>query len=237
LTSAVFWGDYHPCSTKKGDQQSVGQGSFFGKNMRAKGKIASWNNSKGYGFITSLAGKKQIFIHINAFANKKRLPKVGEVVTYSISTDKQGRPRAANATLSGMRLQHSRKNNKGTFSIVLAALFLTIVGISVLTGILPAIILVIYLALGLTTYIVYTLDKSAAKSQNWRTPEQTLHLLAIAGGWPGALIAQQKLRHKSRKKEFRFIFWLTVLINCGMFIWLFTENGSLLLNRLVLIIA
>ena len=45
----------------------------------------------------------------------------------------------------------------------------------------------------------------------------TLHGLSLIGGWPGALIAQQVLRHKSRKEEFRFVFWLTVVINVGVF--------------------
>jgi uncharacterized membrane protein YsdA (DUF1294 family) len=73
---------------------------------------------------------------------------------------------------------------------------------------------------------MYALDKSAAKNGAWRTQESTLHLLSLAGGWPGALIAQQKLRHKSKKQTFRAVFWVTVLLNCGAFAWLFTPNGS-----------
>lgn len=59
----------------------------------------------------------------------------------------------------------------------------------------------------------------------WRTPESTLHWLAIAGGWPGALIAQQALRHKSRKQSFRAAFWFTVIINCGILAWMYTPGG------------
>ena len=55
----------------------------------------------------------------------------------------------------------------------------------------------------------------------------------LLGGWPGALIAQQTLRHKSRKASFRAVFWLTVLVNCGLFIWLFTPSGSELLRRIL----
>jgi uncharacterized membrane protein YsdA (DUF1294 family) len=63
--------------------------------------------------------------------------------------------------------------------------------------------------------------------------ESTLHLLALAGGWPGALVAQQKLRHKSKKESFRFVFWVTVLLNFGVFVWLFISTGSDLLNSLI----
>jgi uncharacterized membrane protein YsdA (DUF1294 family) len=44
------------------------------------------------------------------------------------------------------------------------------------------------------------------------------------------LIAQQSLRHKSSKAAFRAIFWVTVLINCGAFVWLITESGRIVLE-------
>jgi uncharacterized membrane protein YsdA (DUF1294 family) len=37
--------------------------------------------------------------------------------------------------------------------------------------------------------------------------------MALAGGWPGALLAQQLLRHKSSKPAFRKAFWATVMLN------------------------
>jgi uncharacterized membrane protein YsdA (DUF1294 family) len=68
-------------------------------------------------------------------------------------------------------------------------------------------------------FIAYALDKSAAKNNRWRTPERTLHWLALLGGWPGALLAQRVLRHKSKKTAFLLVFWLTVLINCAALAW------------------
>jgi uncharacterized membrane protein YsdA (DUF1294 family) len=85
----------------------------------------------------------------------------------------------------------------------------------------------------LLTFIMYAWDKSAAKSGEWRTQESTLHLMSLAGGWPGALIAQQKLRHKTKKQSFRLVFWVTVLLNCGAFVWLFTPNGAATLQSLI----
>ena len=60
----------------------------------------------------------------------------------------------------------------------------------------------------------------------WRTPESTLHFLALAGGWPGALLAQQFLRHKSTKVEFRSVFWGTVIMNVAAFLALCSPIGQ-----------
>ena len=67
--------------------------------------------------------------------------------------------------------------------------------------------------MSLLTFIIYAIDKAAARAQRRRTPESTLHLLALACGWPGALLAQQWLRHKSVKQPFRSVFWATVVLN------------------------
>jgi len=200
--------------------------------MRTKGKITSWNDGKGYGFVSPLSGGKQVFIHINAFSNRNRRPETGQIVTYGISSDKQGRPCAVKATLAGDRLQQQEKKNAHSTSIMLAITFIGIVTFSVMLDKLPAIILVIYIGLSVLTYLAYALDKSAAKKGTWRTQESTLHLFSLAGGWPGALVAQQKLRHKSKKESFRSVFWITVLFNCGLFIWFFSTTGSTLLNTL-----
>jgi len=97
----------------------------------------------------------------------------------------------------------------------------------------PIEVLYLYLAASVLTFIVYAKDKSAAQRDAWRTPESTLHVLALIGGWPGALIAQQTLRHKSRKQDFRFMFWVTVIVNCGAFGWLFTAEGGALLRSVI----
>jgi len=201
--------------------------------MRTKGTIALWNEEKGYGFISPISGGKQVFIHISAFSNRARPPELGQVVTYSTSTDKQGRPCAANATLAGDRVREPKKKRKGATSIVIAAVFIGMVGVSALVGELPLIIFTLYLVLSVLTYGAYALDKSAAKKGAWRTQESTLHLFALAGGWPGALIAQQRLRHKSKKESFIFVFWVTVVLNFGGFLWLFSSNGSEVLNSLL----
>lgn len=83
-----------------------------------------------------------------------------------------------------------------------------------------------YASMSLLTLIVYAIDKSAAKAGRWRTKESTLHLLALAGGWPGALLAQQWLRHKSAKREFRVVFWATVVLNVAGLVLLCSQAAT-----------
>ena len=64
-------------------------------------------------------------------------------------------------------------------------------------------------------------------------PQSTLHILSLLGGWPGALLAQQTLRHKTQKKDYRFMFWVTVVLNCGGLYWLLTPDGAGWLNDLI----
>ena len=82
----------------------------------------------------------------------------------------------------------------------------------------------------LIAFITYALDKAAARAGRWRTQESTLHLLALIGGWPGALLAQRQFRHKTAKTSFLVIFWATVLLNCGALGWLLTANSNLALR-------
>jgi len=194
--------------------------------MRAKGKIASWNSDKGFGFITPDDGGKRIFVHITAFSNRQKKPQINQPVSYNTSTDKQGRPCAIKVSRAGEKPAQNKTTKKGSTATIGAALFLIIVAISTLVAKTPFLVLPLYLLVSMLTFVIYAKDKSAAKRGAWRTPESTLHLLALACGWPGALVAQEKLRHKSKKQEFRLVFWLTVIINIGIFIWLHTPTGA-----------
>jgi uncharacterized membrane protein YsdA (DUF1294 family)/cold shock CspA family protein len=201
--------------------------------MRTKGKITTWNDEKGFGFITPISGGKQVFVHIKAFGNRNQRPGINQLVTYALSSDVKGRPCATKATLAGDRLPERVKSSIDSLLVIVAVVFLGIVGFSVLTAKMPPLVLVLYMAASLLTFIMYAIDKSAAQKGAWRTQESTLHLLSLVGGWPGALVAQQKLRHKSKKQSFRSAFWLTVLMNCGLFIWLLTPTGADTLRALI----
>jgi uncharacterized membrane protein YsdA (DUF1294 family) len=92
-------------------------------------------------------------------------------------------------------------------------------------------ILYIYIVASLVTFIVYAFDKSAAKHGRWRIPESQLHWLALLGGWPGAFIAQNTLRHKSIKTAFKQVYCITVILNIAAFCWLLSAHGQQLLER------
>lgn len=200
--------------------------------MRSKGKITSWNDDKGYGFIAPFDGGPQVFIHIKVLGNRNRRPQINDVVTYTIASDKQGRARAADATLAGERLSPRKKQKSGVLPILAALIFLAVVCISVYATGLPLPVATIYLVASVATFLAYAKDKSAAQDGRWRTGEGTLHLLALAGGWPGALIAQKTLRHKTQKASFRVVFWLSVLLNCAALVWLHTSDGRAYLEQL-----
>ncbi|MEZ5545489.1 MAG: DUF1294 domain-containing protein [Lysobacteraceae bacterium] len=69
------------------------------------------------------------------------------------------------------------------------------------------------------SYAMYALDKAAAGRDARRTSENSLHLADLLGGWPGALIAQQKFRHKTIKQPFQVVFWITVILNIAGAWW------------------
>lgn len=78
--------------------------------------------------------------------------------------------------------------------------------------------LLAYPLMSLLAFGLYWHDKRSAQQSGWRTPEARLHLAELFGGWPGALIAQQALRHKTRKLSFQLVFWLIVITH--QVVWL-----------------
>jgi uncharacterized membrane protein YsdA (DUF1294 family) len=77
-------------------------------------------------------------------------------------------------------------------------------------------LLIVYFVASLVCFGAYARDKSAARRQARRTPEGTLLLLGLLCGWPGGLLAQRRLRHKTAKLSFQCWFWLTVAANLAI---------------------
>jgi uncharacterized membrane protein YsdA (DUF1294 family) len=77
-------------------------------------------------------------------------------------------------------------------------------------------LLAVYPLMSLVAYLMYVQDKLAAIRRTWRVPESSLHLLELCGGWPGAYVAQQTMRHKTVKQPYQAIYWLIVLLHVAV---------------------
>ncbi|UFS69392.1 DUF1294 domain-containing protein [Geomonas sp. RF6] len=71
----------------------------------------------------------------------------------------------------------------------------------------------LYVAASAVAVVAYGVDKVAAKMGARRIPEVYLQIIAFAGGWPGALLAQQIFRHKCSKRSFQVTFWSAAAAN------------------------
>ncbi|TXH69893.1 MAG: DUF1294 domain-containing protein [Lysobacteraceae bacterium] len=186
--------------------------------MRYQGRITDWNDEKGYGFVKPHGGGESTFVHIKAFSRPPRRPADGDVITYSITSDAQGRLRAEDVRFA---ISLSREDDRAkraasplqAIATVFALFFVVGLLIAAWAGRLPIIVPVAYLAMSVVTFIAYGTDKSAAQAGAWRISEMTLQMLGLLGGWPGGLFAQRVFRHKSRKRMFQETFWAAVAIN------------------------
>ena len=197
------------------------------------GTLSQWHDDKGFGFIQPNQGGARLFVHVSSFNG--RVPREGQALKYRLSQDKQGRPCAElilpNSKL-GNRRTASSASGRGKFAfrlLLTVALFIGLFFAALLQR-LPMGSLLYYAVLSLITYIAYALDKSAAQKGGWRIKESSLHLLSLLGGWPGAMLAQQQLRHKSSKRSFRVVLWLTVLINLGLLFAIISPQGQALIS-------
>ncbi|GAB3124973.1 DUF1294 domain-containing protein [Leifsonia psychrotolerans] len=118
--------------------------------------------------------------------------------------------------------KRSTRTRSGAASYVTVGAFLIAALIINLYWPIPLWVATLYVGASILCFIVYAVDKSAARAGRWRISETTLLLLGLLGGWPGAIVAQQTLRHKTKKASFRKAFWTTVVANVAVFVVLAT---------------
>ena len=208
--------------------------------IRKKGKIIKWNDDKGFGFILPADSQKNIFVHIKSFSDKSVRPAEGQDVTYTVqknndgrdaaikvskSTDNIVRSRASSNRNKNINPMYKRSNTNNTQSDLKSAHSIPVLHIIIILsfiafllhfsieGKLPPFVIGIYLIMGIMTYFIYSEDKDMAINNERRISEKRLLTLSLFGGWIGALIAQQKFRHKTKKISFQMNFWTTVFFN------------------------
>ncbi len=64
--------------------------------------------------------------------------------------------------------------------------------------------------------LLYGFDKRQAIASGTRIPEAVLHVVALLGGSPGALLGQELFRHKTRKRAFRLVLAAIFLLQAGL---------------------
>ncbi|MGD9872533.1 MAG: cold shock domain-containing protein, partial [Thauera sp.] len=53
--------------------------------MRHQGKITTWKDDKGFGFIAPNGGGEPVFLHVSSLANRRRRPEGNELVSYELA--------------------------------------------------------------------------------------------------------------------------------------------------------
>jgi uncharacterized membrane protein YsdA (DUF1294 family)/cold shock CspA family protein len=192
------------------------------RTERVHGTLTSWDDDRGFGFITPAKGTERTFVHIKAFPPRGTRPQLGESLSFEIEHPAGGKRRATRVRVAGQRVpsaprRRTSRTNAGPATYLPILLFaLAYLGVNTLWPI-PLWVAGLYAAASVICFVVYAVDKSAATAQRWRVSETTLLLLGVVGGWPGAIVAQQTLRHKTQKASFRSAFWGTVVINLLVF--------------------
>jgi cold shock CspA family protein len=95
---------------------------------RLQGRIESWNDQRGFGFVVQNSTGKKAFVHISALAERHRRPVVGALVIYEETHDERGRPRAVNVHYVTHKVLRAPRAASDLWSRVVTALVLIVVG-------------------------------------------------------------------------------------------------------------
>jgi uncharacterized membrane protein YsdA (DUF1294 family)/cold shock CspA family protein len=206
-----------------------------------RGILRMWDDEKGFGFIDPEEGGADVFVHITAFVDRGVQPEIGALLSYVRTKDDEGRPRAAKVRVekgasasNRQRGVSSTPRRMGRERTPISSpeaqakfraawgvtFFLLLVAGAAALGYLSTWVPALYAGMSCLTFIAYRMDKARAEKDERRVPENTLHLLELLGGWPGALVAQQWLRHKTGKVSYQVIFWLIVMAHVVFWGWI-----------------
>jgi uncharacterized membrane protein YsdA (DUF1294 family)/cold shock CspA family protein len=215
--------------------------------MNKQGTIVRWDADRGFGFVRAPGTDADVFFHIRDFRGGSTSPSEGLQVRYEeIHVGGKG-PRAmavAPADYVDPRrplpaeLPRRRDGSRRTpppphvavemrAMALLVPLYVALLVWAAWTQRLAVPVVLSAPLLSVLAFYLYWRDKFAAQRGAWRTPEAVLHTASLAGGWPGAWLAQRLLRHKSAKQEFRSIYWGTVAVHFALLVlWLYSTPAA-----------
>ena len=207
-------------------------------DLRIEGVLETWNDDRGFGFLALPYGGKPVFVHIKDFERMPARPVAGQRFSFEVEPGEGDRFRAARVRPVGSapaapvarrapearvarrrpEARSPRSDRRPPRLPSWTLLAIPVFGILFVVVTAPLWIAAVYAVMSLIAFALYAADKRAAQAGAWRTPEATLQFVALLGGWPGALIAQQVLRHKTRKREFLAVFWVAVVVNVSVIV-------------------
>lgn len=196
--------------------------------MRYQGRLQDWNDDKGFGFVVPNGGGDRAFVHIKAFEQRTQRPTDGMLISYALRKDERGRFNAIAVRSASATQTVTSKPKRPPFTARLPHVLLGVCALLCVLGLwiaklIPEWTLPVIGGMSVVALGFYLYDKGAAARGEQRTPENTLHLISLLGGWPGALIGQGLFRHKTSKSSFQVMFWLTVVLNATA-IWLLASG-------------
>ncbi len=195
-----------------------------------KGHLVMWNDLKGFGFIRPDGTDEDFFVHISTFKKGlPRRPEIGDEIHFRPHEGNSGRKRAAFALIPALEQKDTGKGRHFSLNPRPRSVFVNLLIITplVLSGYLLVLAknpapFFLYWILSILTMFLYGTDKAHAATRRWRVPEIYLHILEFLGGWPGALIAQNDFRHKTRVTTYVWILRGIIAIHLmGWFIYFY----------------
>lgn len=142
-----------------------------------EGQLKTWNEEKGFGFITPINGGQDIFIHVSNYPKAGGKPRIGETLTFNVALNEDGKKKAINVQRPGatqrarpaVRKEPERRNNS-------------------LLGRLASVVLLAALAVSLYQTVVPRLKpvRSAGADQGASQPSSPSTLAATLAASPSA---------------------------------------------------
>ena len=85
------------------------------------------------------------------------------------------------------------------------------------------IILGYFLAVNITSFLLYGIDKFKARKNLWRISEATLLTMAAIGGSIGAWAGMRLWHHKTMHKKFKYGIPIIIIIQVALAVYLLTN--------------